>query len=428
MIKMLIVDDEMLIAKGIAHMIEKSDFSDYETRICFSGEEALDILRREHFDLLLTDISMPGLSGLDLIEKVREENLLRDIYILTGYSDFEYAKKAISLGVSEYLLKPVDRSQLYQILEKYSRTKEEKDREERYMMERAISECIFNGSQEAEHLIGNLGNSTVIMAEGIFTNHVPLSRHEYKLQKPAGFREYILQVQRLAAFITILPCEKAPEYLEWLKQNHPHLYAGYASAEIKSSADLRLCYNQALQAAVVNHCFLKRESVNYNDVEAFFSESDLETSLQEYFSIVPSQEDLVLYQILTQILNGKKPVASQADAHNVYVKQMLEQIRSSYTEDITLNSIADDIGLNADYAGKLFKKEMGMNFSEYLNRYRISQIMECILQDPALSFQQLAPRMGFSNPSNFYRVFKRIMHTTPSKYMETIQAPSTALM
>ena len=89
MIKMLIVDDEMLIAKGIAHMIEKSDFSDYETRICFSGEEALDILRREHFDLLLTDISMPGLSGLDLIEKVREENLLRDIYILTGYSDFE---------------------------------------------------------------------------------------------------------------------------------------------------------------------------------------------------------------------------------------------------------------------------------------------------------------------------------------------------
>ena len=121
-----------------------------------------------------------------------------------------------------------------------------------------------------------------------------------------------------------------------------------------------------------------------------------------------------------QILNGKKPVAPQSDTQNIYVKQMLEQIYSSYKEDITLNSIADAIGLNADYAGKLFKKEMHMNFPEYLNRYRISQIMECILQDPTLSFEQLAPRMGFTNLSNFYRVFKRIMHTTPGKYKESL--------
>ena len=151
MIKLLIVDDEIIIAEGIAHMIKKLGFNNYQTQICFSGEEALDILRKEHFDLLLTDISMPGLSGLDLIRIVREENLLRDIYILSGFSDFEYAKSAITLGVSEYLLQPVARTQLKQILEKYGETKEAKDCEERYIMELAISECIFNGVTAAEH-------------------------------------------------------------------------------------------------------------------------------------------------------------------------------------------------------------------------------------------------------------------------------------
>ena len=60
--------------------------------------------------------------------------------------------------------------------------------------------------------------------------------------------------------------------------------------------------------------------------------------------------------------------------------------------------------------------EVGISFLDYLNRYRIEQILECILQTPTLSFEQVALNMGFSDMRNFYRVFKRIMGTTPGKY------------
>ncbi len=105
--KLLIVDDERLIREGlISFRWEELGFS--VVYAASDGEDAIKFLEKEKVDIVLTDIKMPVVDGLKLSEYVRKKYPECEIVILTGYKDFDYAKKAISFRVFEYLLKPVD--------------------------------------------------------------------------------------------------------------------------------------------------------------------------------------------------------------------------------------------------------------------------------------------------------------------------------
>ena len=71
------------------------------------GLEGLEVIRREKPDVVIMDIRMPDMDGLTMLEKLREEGVTSKAVILSAYSDFSYAKRAMELGVSNYLLKPV---------------------------------------------------------------------------------------------------------------------------------------------------------------------------------------------------------------------------------------------------------------------------------------------------------------------------------
>jgi|GEM_PF-650884 len=116
MLKLIIADDEKWVRTTIRSIIpfEKLDM----TLSCeaSNGIEALELCRRYEPDILLTDIMMPGLTGLELMKEVR--SLLPDlrIVVISGYNDFEYAKTAVKYGITDYLLKPVDEKELTEVL------------------------------------------------------------------------------------------------------------------------------------------------------------------------------------------------------------------------------------------------------------------------------------------------------------------------
>lgn len=108
MMKIVLAEDDRITLGGIASMITHSFPDDFEiTGEATDGEEALRLVTRTKPDLLLTDINMPKLNGLDLIRRIRENDPDILIIIITGYNDFEYIQSAIQSGVSDYLLKPV---------------------------------------------------------------------------------------------------------------------------------------------------------------------------------------------------------------------------------------------------------------------------------------------------------------------------------
>ncbi|MDF9843457.1 response regulator [Paenibacillus sp. PastF-1] len=118
--KLLIVDDEKMIRQGLKAMIEREYPAVYTIGLAGNGQEALELFRREPADIIITDIRMPVMDGITLLEHLSAE-VLPDrrpaVIILSGHDDFEYAKSAIRHRVKDYLLKPIRREELFGTLE-----------------------------------------------------------------------------------------------------------------------------------------------------------------------------------------------------------------------------------------------------------------------------------------------------------------------
>ena len=121
MYNVLIADDEKNICEGIAEFLDWQELGFHIIGLAANGEEALNMLSWQRCELILTDIRMPGIDGLALIRRIQEKDPGIKIIIVSGYSDFAYAKQAIEMGVKAFLLKPIDREELLAAVKKIKR-------------------------------------------------------------------------------------------------------------------------------------------------------------------------------------------------------------------------------------------------------------------------------------------------------------------
>lgn len=113
----LIVDDEPRTREGIRKTLESWSSGEYQLVTASSGVEALDWLRDNEASLLITDVRMPQIGGLDLIEKLNGLSSPPVVIVISGHADFEYAQRALKFGVVDYLLKPIEKTKLIQAVE-----------------------------------------------------------------------------------------------------------------------------------------------------------------------------------------------------------------------------------------------------------------------------------------------------------------------
>lgn len=118
MLKILIVEDEIGITALLKKLIQFEKLGLELAGTADTGSQALEIMKETDPDIVITDICMPEMSGLELIEKAKQKNFRAKYVIVSGYSQFEYAVTAIKLGVEDYLLKPISETELNDVLEK----------------------------------------------------------------------------------------------------------------------------------------------------------------------------------------------------------------------------------------------------------------------------------------------------------------------
>lgn len=145
----LIVEDEKMIRKGIKTMVERSGVPVEVIIECNNGLMALDILKNQRIDVMFTDIRMPKMDGIELVREIQKSRHKPFIVAISGYDDFSYAVELMRMGVREYLLKPVERNKVKEILEKFNKKmtdNKEKDNEIRTMFYRQLKLIMLNHS------------------------------------------------------------------------------------------------------------------------------------------------------------------------------------------------------------------------------------------------------------------------------------------
>ena len=163
MIHILIVDDEKIEREGLKYLLSM-DEGQRKVFEASNGKQALQILRTEEIQLLLTDIKMPHMDGLELSRKAKEEKPDLQVVIFSGYSDFSFAQEAIRYGVTEYILKPVDPDDFHSVIKKVEQkinTQKQKEireqKEQNFLQQYFLQNYLYSGDKEilnkAEDLI-----------------------------------------------------------------------------------------------------------------------------------------------------------------------------------------------------------------------------------------------------------------------------------
>lgn len=175
MLRVVIADDEERICRLIEALVDWPAMGLEVAAVVHNGIEAYEAVEREKPDILITDIRMPGFSGLDLIEKVKQLQPDLELIIISGYAHFEYAQQAIRLGVGYYLLKPINKSELNSTLAKLKeriarRLESEQDKEA------LLRKAEQDDRQLRQKLIGDLMDKT----EESFSREILRERYHFE--------------------------------------------------------------------------------------------------------------------------------------------------------------------------------------------------------------------------------------------------------
>ena len=202
MYSIMIVEDEYLVRQGIASLVDYEQFGMQVIAQAENGREAWQKFQENPADILLTDINMPQMNGLELAKLVRDQAPKCHIVFLTGYDDFDYARTAIKLGADDYLLKPFSKDDVEEMLAKV-RTKLDKERKkvqiqnlvdqgQRSELEEAIHERLADSELSLKSLASQLGFSPSYLSVLI------------KKELGLPFQDYLIQERMKKAKLLLL--------------------------------------------------------------------------------------------------------------------------------------------------------------------------------------------------------------------------------
>lgn len=527
MFKVLIVEDEILVRVGLRSMINWKSLDMIVIGDACNGKQALEIYEKEMPDIILTDIKMPIMGGLELIKQIREKNKEVKIIILTCYEEFEYLHEAMKMGVTDYILKlKMNPSDIEQTLKKLkdelwnqsSRNKfqnqlyghiNKQDLIKQYLFYHQYTDDIFR--EKMKNLKVNLSEDNLIMArmklrgyetaqnrledsQGQLTQFVIINIIEEILQKYGNGEIIQEKYENFFLLFSFAPqdCMKDTNHtiqeitntIEEILTNIQELLFIYVDTETyfglsriyQEFPKLPQMYEECGWALEQSY-YIVKSIYQYSDItirnlqqEQLNKVRNLEIIMQTQYrydiseittgmvqlhengQMNKTEIDKFLIQFLYRIKETHKEqieklepllileyadhisgsgtfeealqvvseyCIQQARNENAQLSQEIYQavtyIEQNLRSRLTLNCVANHVGLSPNYLSSLFKKELHISFVDFINKKRMDMAKELLVTTNYKTYQ-IADLTGYTDDSYFSRTFKKITGKLPSEY------------
>lgn len=460
MLRICVVDDETVVRNSIIQKLTAL-FPNIEVFDVGFGAKALDQLYIIQPDIVLLDIRMPEINGLDMLQSLRSVYPQIHVIIISGYDDFEYARKAIQLGAHDYLLKPVDRKELKDIIMKIQakQLKQFLKEIETYYMKTmtslfALDELIiiphnisfwFDERVGKQMIIGNIEQlteqykekSTETILTFQITNEI---EGIYVIEKSDDNNRtkdfFFSQLQHQLELKLQQDFYKGEDL-----QSKKRLKKNYTNEVVKLRQYILITSRNNDMEAVENNLlawFSLVEDLNFKALkrEAAYLMCILDEGLSKQDVIIIEEKlfhywtDWVDYhhtwselkaRIYRMVVHGVAAIKSVndnrlKDMEKVHwFQQTLNIIETSKNLNISLEMIAEQVNVHPVTLSKMFKQQMGINFVHYLTNKRMDAAKQLLI-DSDKKITDIAEELGYSDYAHFRNLFKKQYQDSPSDY------------
>jgi two-component system, response regulator YesN len=494
MLKAVIFDDEYIVLQGLQMMIDWSKYGIELVGTATNGYAAIDLVETHSPDIVFTDIRMPGMDGLQVVEKILAAAPEIICIVFSGFNEFEYVKKALKLGVSDYLEKPITipmmEETLKRILEKIQEQKkvfslkEALEDSRNVLIEKAALDLLFQGEEALPRWRNSYGDKledivgvTVLALSGKIPDIVSHSSY-FSLYLRNG-EEHLLVIFHFQEDSS----ELLKELLYWPCEHGITVGSGRTYPNLMDAAK---SYKEAQQALRYGQFMDQGEWTRFEEIgenpnipgdlseqeEAIIfylrtgDKSGLLRQLNEFINKVQFQRlnpDVIEREILKLIYLGlevaketgedvssitqgnylphieirmlytKEKMFSwlkeqmelimdwflqiRRDKKHDAVEKACKYIEKNISNDLTLQEVAEYVGMNPTYFSLLFKEEMKLSYIKYLTKLRMERAKVLLREGNKVA--DVSEKVGYHTYRHFSELFKKHVGVNPGQYRDS---------
>ncbi len=361
--KVVIIDDEPWTREVIKTLADWEALGLEVAGEASDGEYGLELIRRIEPDIILTDVKMPHLNGIDLIDALRKENNSAPVIFISGYDDYTYIRSALQLNAVDYLLKPLKQEEL----------------------NKQLTSCVR------------------ILAERNNTRNESRSLEIGFLDAAWAGKYYVLRdnlCDSLNSLNTDIINQKCKEIYQLVTENEGK----------NPSKGIMVCiyYNlmNTLEHFMISRELSPKDILNKNSTSFVFSR---DSSLKEMMEFVQK-----LYGTASEQMRKFNRSRNRLD-----ITKIKKYMEDNYADGITLELTAAIFYVSKEYLSKSFKAATGKGFTEYLTILRMERARELIL-DYKIPLKEVGEIVGYMDQAHFYKTFKKFYGKTPGEVRGSI--------